>query len=57
MEATAVSEDTRDKNLVSRLMITLIYKLPHLFQSNDVTSLPMNKKLLSKTREKNEFTR
>jgi len=56
-EATAFSRDTQDKNFVSRLMITLVYKMPHFSQSNDFTSLPMNKKLLSKTGEINELTR
>lgn len=57
LEATAFSQDAHDKNFVSRLMITVIYKMPHFFQSNDFTSLPMNKKLLSKTEEINESTR
>lgn len=57
LEVTVCSQDISEKNFVSRLMIILLYKMPHFFQSKDFTRLPLNTELLSKTGETNKLTR
>lgn len=57
LETNAFSQDTHDKNFFSRLTTALVYRMPYFFQPKNFTSLPMNKRLLSKRGETNEMTR